>query len=453
MKKLGLILSLLIPSILLSQSSTYYPGGTINPPYNFKLQTTPAQPWANQVTIPLYTELAAVPNVANWGVKCDGVTDDTVALNVALAQSAYKPIVLPTGNCLISGPLFMQEGASLTGFGGSTILASGTGYSVFNMIGRFIHFSNFVMDCVTSCSGLTAFEVGSAHGILPQGGYVQDGLVISDVRLFHYDVSRTDQWSRGLIIHSGLAASCPVGVGVTTDCSSSGIILRSLSWRYCGACITIGDGTGTVPVIGTHITDINISQSTTPITLNAAQNLSTKGATFIGTTGTSLVISASSQNMNNVFLNPSFISPAGALDISIGAGAGSNIFLGAVLNHARISDAGTNTSFLSAVELTTGTSSIQNGHIGAIGAAPSIICSGGTYSAGAGSNDTAGTMITNGANTTCTTTFAIPYVNAPSCFFLPVTGGSGLTVTINNNNIVMNQVSGVWSFKYACLGH
>jgi hypothetical protein len=47
---------------------------------------------------------------ANYGVKCDGVTDDTLALQSALnALSAYKALQLPTGTCVVSNILRVQS--------------------------------------------------------------------------------------------------------------------------------------------------------------------------------------------------------------------------------------------------------------------------------------------------------------------------------------------------------
>lgn len=67
-----------------------------------------------------------------FGAKCDGSTDDTAAINAALASSDTMPVALPTGKaCNIAGTIAMSKpGAMLTsgaGAGAATINCVGTG--------------------------------------------------------------------------------------------------------------------------------------------------------------------------------------------------------------------------------------------------------------------------------------------------------------------------------------
>ena len=64
------------------------------------------QPVAGSVAITQHDKNAQVINLKDFGAKCDGVTDDTAALQaaVAAAQTGIR-IVQPTGVCLTSQPL------------------------------------------------------------------------------------------------------------------------------------------------------------------------------------------------------------------------------------------------------------------------------------------------------------------------------------------------------------
>lgn len=56
-------------------------------------------------------------NAKDFGVKCDGVTDDTKAINRALATTKYQTLVFPAGNCFYQGGGVIQDGTTLVGQG------------------------------------------------------------------------------------------------------------------------------------------------------------------------------------------------------------------------------------------------------------------------------------------------------------------------------------------------
>lgn len=60
---------------------------------------------------------AEIVNVKEYGARGNGITDDTDALNTALARNPYKCIMLPSGTYNISGSLKMNHGVTLIGLG------------------------------------------------------------------------------------------------------------------------------------------------------------------------------------------------------------------------------------------------------------------------------------------------------------------------------------------------
>lgn len=81
-------------------------------------------------TVPVSVEVKSAETISvyEWGVKLNGIDDDTVALNKAIAACAGKRLVMPDGTARITGPLnigvdyFELSGA---GPGASTIYRAG----------------------------------------------------------------------------------------------------------------------------------------------------------------------------------------------------------------------------------------------------------------------------------------------------------------------------------------
>lgn len=73
-------------------------------------------------------DVAATPFVdaRQFGVRCDGRTDDTATLNALLAREAGHRIVLPAGTCRYSGGGVLRDGTVLAGNGRNATLVSVT---------------------------------------------------------------------------------------------------------------------------------------------------------------------------------------------------------------------------------------------------------------------------------------------------------------------------------------
>lgn len=447
MKKLFLFLS--FAGFALGQgSTTYLPNGApnVNP-------SSPqfCYPVGSCVTRSFTNKLADLLSVRDFGAYGDGVHDDTTAIQNAInaaqvVQSQF--IFLPGGNYIISSPLQLNYSAvSLVGENSQITIncssCSGIQVTTNNVLMR-----DLVITPASGKTNVTAIEIN------PTGAYVCDGFHMEDVSLIG---SSGTPFLYGLFVHSGLATGCTSIMG--TACSTEHTLVQGGFQNYCGQCFVFGDNTSAsyVGVNYHHMRDVHFHYAVNAINIVNGAFMTAVGIHSEMASGTAFVIGAFSGNHDNSFVNPELVSGMGTYDLTIGAGANYNMFYTTQVNHSRISDSGTNTSYVSAVELTTGTASISNGHLTTVGALPGISCTGGTgvtASMATGSTDAAGSAVIAGSPlpTSCTMTFAISYVNSPSCTVIYATGGSGMTTTVTAPSIVSSQVSGVPGYKYICLG-
>jgi uncharacterized membrane protein len=72
-----------------------------------------------------------------YGVKCNGVNDDTAAINSALAATSGRELQFPAGTCLYAGGGVLQEGSVIVGAGrnGTVIRATAPSAILFNAFG------------------------------------------------------------------------------------------------------------------------------------------------------------------------------------------------------------------------------------------------------------------------------------------------------------------------------
>jgi hypothetical protein len=107
-------------------------GGTMTGPLVLSgnpTSTPPTPSLALQAATKLYRDQIAV-SAADYGVKCDGSTDDTRALNAALnADGGIYTVTLPQGTCLITSPIVVITSnanyPSLIGTGPNTSILKG----------------------------------------------------------------------------------------------------------------------------------------------------------------------------------------------------------------------------------------------------------------------------------------------------------------------------------------
>jgi polygalacturonase len=65
----------------------------------------------------LFPSIAFAANVTDYGAVCDGVTDDTVAIQAAVNATGPGVLELPTGACAISSTIHITSGMTLKGQG------------------------------------------------------------------------------------------------------------------------------------------------------------------------------------------------------------------------------------------------------------------------------------------------------------------------------------------------
>jgi hypothetical protein len=102
--------------------SRYFPG-TQNG--SGSASTTLVQPYGGSVSNQLATILGRQLSVADFGAKCDGVTDDAAAFNRATLYASTHPMTLtvPAGTCLLGSAVTVYTATGIVGQGiGVTIL-------------------------------------------------------------------------------------------------------------------------------------------------------------------------------------------------------------------------------------------------------------------------------------------------------------------------------------------
>lgn len=74
---------------------------------------------------------ASYVSVKDYGAKGDGVTDDTKAINDAIANNSY--IVFPPGKYLITAPIFIGFKKEVRGFGDHSTIITNTSIDIFHI--------------------------------------------------------------------------------------------------------------------------------------------------------------------------------------------------------------------------------------------------------------------------------------------------------------------------------
>lgn len=81
-------------------------------------------------------KLSDLISVKDFGAVGDGLTDDTLALQKALA--AHDAVYVPAGTYLLSQPLVLRAGQTLTGAGQSAILKANAAVNILELVGDYI---------------------------------------------------------------------------------------------------------------------------------------------------------------------------------------------------------------------------------------------------------------------------------------------------------------------------
>lgn len=152
---------------------------------------------------------AVIANVKSFGAKCDGVTDDTVAIQAALA--ANTNVYIPSGTC-ISGPLtVVSDNTLIYGNGPASVIKLKASVSSAALLDGGLHplsLKNLrisggpVTGCKTACSTnlsrdgihMISYKNGSIDGVTIDG-FDYRGILFVDAgstdRLSHYIVTNT----------------------------------------------------------------------------------------------------------------------------------------------------------------------------------------------------------------------------------------------------------------------
>lgn len=87
----------------------------------------------NSLSYSSLNKTLSVPFISvNSGAKCDGVTDDTAAIQSAVNSSVQKSIILPAGNCVVTSAITLTSNTKIIGAGYSlTSITASTNHNVF----------------------------------------------------------------------------------------------------------------------------------------------------------------------------------------------------------------------------------------------------------------------------------------------------------------------------------
>jgi Pectate lyase superfamily protein len=436
-----LFLALTFSAICFSQSTTYYPTGSTNPS-----NPTFCYPEPSCATRSFTNVLSDFVSVKDFGAVGNGVTDDTVAIqntiNASSAGLSVRTVFFPQGTYAISSPLQLNVAFDFLEFAKANLLITCSSCSAIQVTAPYVTVSNINIIKSAGTTGVIAVEIN------PNRSKICDGFTFTNGQI--NGNSTGDQFANGIYFHSGLNVG-PVCNGICTDDHS---LIDYTMLSFCGTCLEYGDtaGTGLTGVNYAHIRDVTFTSSTSGKVLNNSSFMSGIGTHFINISGTAITIAPATlgNNHDNSITNMEFVN--NTANINIGAGAAMNTFQATTINHALITDAGTSTTYVSAAELTNGTSSLINGHIAAIGASPTITtCTSGTVNAG--STDAAGGVTTTSGPVTCIMGFAVNYASAPHCSVTFATNPTSTpSITYNTNNIAVVITGGVPSFNYICMG-
>lgn len=91
-------------------------------------------------------------------------------------------------------------------------------------------------------------------------------------------------------------------------------------------------------------------------------------------------------------------------------------------------------------------------HVVGFGTAPALTTCGTSPVANTGNTDTAGTITTGSAATTCTITFNVPFNNAPACTLQAQGNATQPTYTVSGTAITVSVDVASTVYSYMCIG-
>lgn len=110
-------------------------------------------------------------NISNYGVKCDGVTNDTAAINAALTQLGGLKIQFPAGVCLYNGGGVLNQATVLEGAGphGTVIRALSPAASyLFDVYGQGAGIRGFRFEAAVTQTGGSYVQLRGPESFIEQ---------------------------------------------------------------------------------------------------------------------------------------------------------------------------------------------------------------------------------------------------------------------------------------------
>lgn len=212
---------------------------------------------------------AGVTNVLDFGAKCDGTTDDTAAVNAAIAYvlSIGGGIVsFPRGTCLMLGPMIIPYTGTTNPLQ-APIRLTGAGYSPDSYLANSVNGPS-------QSGGATILDL--RYGTTPDGTHLAkidtrgagaleiDHLAIKDGGTSNYLMLRTTNTT--LNIHDVVFIGNPANSG--TACVQDAILLGGAS----GSILATNDPTSGFQGYGTRIRDCHFSHIRVAVGFNSAAN-------------------------------------------------------------------------------------------------------------------------------------------------------------------------------------
>ncbi|EAY2062494.1 hypothetical protein AH562_04550 [Salmonella enterica] len=221
------------------------------------------QPVAGSVGITQHDKNAQIINLKDFGAKCDGVTDDTVAIQaaVAAAQTGIR-IVQPAGVCLTSQPLSFTKPVYWHGEDGARIKLTGGCHDYVMQIdlrgpsgsfwGYGSHIENIIFD-----GGVNANDGLSLRGVI--------GGIFKNIRGTNISRAAVHEWWTQLCYYEKIQCSNNIETfqiipahGILSDCEfGTGNDRGSSANTYINCTIEHTSGSGICGVFMSNCTFIN----------------------------------------------------------------------------------------------------------------------------------------------------------------------------------------------------
>jgi hypothetical protein len=190
----------------------------------------------------LLSTAALAHDLTAFGGACDGVTDNTPALNAAnaaaLASATDKTVNIPAGNCLFaSQPNLITNGVSLIGQGkGTTVLIRGYSGNFLRLLGNGVRIENLSLHAGAGTSGGIGIEMVASNTLGAGGNHVLRHIWITSGSGATWAIP-LGAWGDGRTI-------APIGIRTIymQDVTVFNATFQAMTWWHCHGCEWYGGG-------------------------------------------------------------------------------------------------------------------------------------------------------------------------------------------------------------------